>query len=154
MFCNKTHTTTKEDFAEWIRRLFNDKTTGQESSPSDEARPNIQFSFFYSHLKSFEAIDSQQSTNRPSNLHILGGSVCQLDFDYQVKQAEKVFRLICPNEEFMPKPPDPEDIIIESSVTEEIADQNKRDLPASDQTDKPDKDSSSPQDESTPSTSS
>uniref|UniRef100_A0A452VHF9 Rab proteins geranylgeranyltransferase component A n=1 Tax=Ursus maritimus TaxID=29073 RepID=A0A452VHF9_URSMA len=38
---------------------------------------------------------------------------CGLGNDNAVKQAERLFQLICPNEDFCPPPPNPEDIIID-----------------------------------------
>lgn len=43
-------------------------------------------------------------------------------------KAEKIFRKICPTEEFLPRPPEPEDIIIETapmSNTDESDDAKK-----------------------------
>jgi len=54
-------------------------------------------------------------SNIPVNLHVVGGSKVELDFDFHVTQAEKVFHSICPSEVFLPKPPEQEDIIFDSN---------------------------------------
>jgi hypothetical protein len=51
-----------------------------------------------------------------------------LYYKNRVFKAEKIFRKICPTEEFLPRPPEPEDIIIETapmSNTDESDDAKK-----------------------------
>ena len=76
-----------------------------------------------------------KKNDKPSNLYFVSGSKCQIDYDHNVKQvinlknkiqnliknfskARKIFNDICPGEEFMPKPPDPEDIIFDEKNEE------------------------------------
>ena len=57
----------------------------------------------------------------PANLTIVGGSRADVDFDFHVTEAERIFRTICPTDEFMPRPPDPEDIIFDSDEKKDDA---------------------------------
>ena len=105
LFCKSVRETAKLDFEECLHAYF--------SEQDDEMKPKILFSFYYSHVDSNQRVETElaDSTNVPSNLHVLGGSKVELDFDFHAAQAEKIFRKICPTEEFLPKPPAQEDII-------------------------------------------
>ncbi|XP_075241320.1 rab proteins geranylgeranyltransferase component A-like [Convolutriloba macropyga] len=46
------------------------------------------------------------------NLFVTSGPDSDLEFDHCVEQAESIFRQICPSEEFLPRAPDPGDVII------------------------------------------
>lgn len=109
MFCKKSNKTAKEDFEECIKSLFSDKNldgkVGGEAQEQVEASakaidpndpidttpqstlPNCLFSFFYSHLNSTELVTKNLPTNKPENLHIIGGSSVSLDYDYQIKEV-------------------------------------------------------------------
>lgn len=49
----------------------------------------------------------------PSNCYITCGPYFELDFDESIRQAKKIFAQIYEEEEFLPRAPDPEEIIIE-----------------------------------------
>jgi Rab proteins geranylgeranyltransferase component A len=53
----------------------------------------------------------------PSNYHLVSGSKVQLDFDWHVDEAKQLFDLITPNSDFLPRPPNVEDIIFEGETT-------------------------------------
>jgi len=109
LFCKSVKTTARLDFEECVKTYFAEKI-------EDTTKPRILFSFYYSHLDSNDRIESNMNTdsNIPINLHVVGGSKVELDFDFHVTQAEKVFHSICPSEVFLPKPPEQEDIIFDS----------------------------------------
>ncbi|KAH9641553.1 hypothetical protein HF086_002240 [Spodoptera exigua] len=50
-------------------------------------------------------------------VHVCSGPDAGLDFDRAVEQAEQIFKKICPGEEFLPRAPDPEEIVFEDDVT-------------------------------------
>ncbi len=104
--------TAKLDFEECIRTYFTEKP-----EITSKTKPKILFSFFYSHLDSNHQIDynMKSSCKIPSNLHLVGASKVELDFDFHVEQAEKIFHHICPSEVFLPKPPAQEDIIFDNN---------------------------------------
>ena len=112
LFCKSVKETAKLDFEECIQTYFT-----ENSDDSIDSKPKILFSFYYSHLDSNQRLESSLNTNAniPSNLHLVGASKAQLDFDFHVTQSEKIFRKICPTEEFMPKPPAQEDIIFDAN---------------------------------------
>ncbi|CAF0907292.1 unnamed protein product [Brachionus calyciflorus] len=105
LFCRNTRKTSRENFEKCIETFFN-------IGELDENKPNVLFSCFYSHIDSdYFVHELDKISNRPNNLHFVSGCQPKLDFDHHVEQAKKIFNDICPNDEFMPKPPDPEDII-------------------------------------------
>lgn len=93
MFCNKSKATAKQDFEECINTMFD------SDSEEDSARPRILFSYFYSHLDSSHLVENSVKTdcNKPSNLHIVSGAKCKLDFDHHVLEVFFKFlsRLFC-----------------------------------------------------------
>ncbi|XP_044253963.1 rab proteins geranylgeranyltransferase component A 2 [Tribolium madens] len=63
----------------------------------------------------------------PKNVLLCPGPDIDLDYDYAVKNAKTIFMDIFPDCEFLPRAPDPEEIIIEGEPTE---DQSNVDLKA------------------------
>lgn len=129
LFCKSVKQTANLDFEECIQTYFADQATTADLR-SENTKPRILFSFYYSHVDSNHRIENflKQSNNVPSNLHIVGASKVELDFDFHVALAEKIFRKICPSEEFLPRPPEQEDIIFdcnESSSTSESPQESK-----------------------------
>lgn len=51
-----------------------------------------------------------------ANVHIACGPFFELDYDESIRQAKLMFNEIYPNDEFLPRAPDPEEIIIEGDV--------------------------------------
>lgn len=106
MFAVQKNSTAKEDFNEAIEILFrkekeeeekkeeeksNDEKEPKESESKSESesdnRPNILFSFFYSHLNSNEFVEKHLPSDMPSNLHILSGSSAKIDFEHQIEEV-------------------------------------------------------------------
>ena len=104
MFAIQKNSTAKEDFNEAIEILFRkekeeeekkeeEKTNDEEAEPESESksesdnRPNILFSFFYSHLNSNEFVEKHLPSDMPSNLHILSGSSAKIDFERQIEEV-------------------------------------------------------------------
>jgi hypothetical protein len=132
LFCKKAKHTAKEDFAECVKSFFDedwDEKVEEPEAPMEtdkkeddtNRKPRVHFSYYYSHLDSNERIENNLKKDViPSNLYLIGGSRVELDFDFHIEQAKKIFRQICPTEDFMPKPPEPEDIIFDSNDTSAI----------------------------------
>lgn len=111
LFCENKAEKTRKNFEEIIKLLFIN-TLEKESN-----RPNILFSYYFSHLNSENLVkEINNNLSKPKNLHVISGAKVGLDFDHCVKEAKKIFNNICPGQEFMPKPPDPEDIIMDDSL--------------------------------------
>ncbi|XP_071093841.1 rab proteins geranylgeranyltransferase component A 1-like [Haliotis cracherodii] len=77
-------------------------------SEQTDDKPCILWSLFYSQD---DQSDVTPSSSTPSNVYLLPGPGTEIDMDDIVLHARKIWEKICPDEEFLPKPPNPEDII-------------------------------------------
>ncbi|XP_011501244.1 PREDICTED: rab proteins geranylgeranyltransferase component A 1 isoform X1 [Ceratosolen solmsi marchali] len=59
------------------------------------------------------ASDIKLNESAPSNIHLCSGPDLDLDFDFAVNQAKEIFKAMYPSEDFLPRAPDPEEIILE-----------------------------------------
>ncbi|KAJ8298316.1 hypothetical protein KUTeg_024847 [Tegillarca granosa] len=71
-------------------------------------KPNILWSLYYSHAVCEEI---EYSEERPDNVIIMSGPGSEIDMDRPVNEARRIFEKLMPNEDFLPRPPNPEDII-------------------------------------------
>lgn len=101
-----------------------------EESEEKTKKPKILFEFYFSHIDSQDRIENslKSNTELPSNLYITTGSRATLDFDHHVTRAKEIFKKICSEEEFLPKPPDQEDIIMSDDVNEQKIDEKESDI--------------------------
>lgn len=53
-----------------------------------------------------------ETSKLPGNLHLACGPLLELDYDESIARAQRIFKDIYPEEEFLPRAPDPEQIII------------------------------------------
>nr|CAH0099335.1 unnamed protein product [Daphnia galeata] len=60
----------------------------------------------------------------PSNVYSSPGPNSSIDFDDHVIQARNIFKSMFPDEDFLPRVPDPEDIILEGSL-EDVLEESK-----------------------------
>merc|ERR1712223_1879614 len=63
----------------------------------------------------FDIISRQTDVEKDkciSNIHFCNGPYYELDYDSTIEHAEKICKLIYPEDEFLPRAPDPEEIII------------------------------------------
>ena len=103
MFCRKSNSSAKQDFEETLETFFekecektinenetseSTESTEQKESATESKKPNILFSFYYSHLNSSELVDTSLPSNKPENLHIISGSSAQLDLDRQIEEVD------------------------------------------------------------------
>ncbi|RZF47415.1 hypothetical protein LSTR_LSTR010618 [Laodelphax striatellus] len=75
------------------------------------------------------------SPDVPANVHLCcSGPDLDLDFEYAVKQAKEIFTKMYPDSEFLPRAPDPEEIVLEDdeapgpafkAESEDINEENK-----------------------------
>jgi len=61
---------------------------------------------------SSEIFSNFESSSKLVNLFMTSGPVFELDFDSTIERAAKLVNLLFPGEEFLPRAPDPEEIII------------------------------------------
>ena len=115
MFCEKVSEKPKNDFINIAQHLFNNSVQNAEVKTE---KPNVLFSFFISQIDSNDVLENcrNRTKKQPDNLFLVGRCKVGLDFDHHVEEAEKMFRKICPTEEFLPKPPDQEDIIFDDNT--------------------------------------
>nr|CAI5857110.1 unnamed protein product [Callosobruchus analis] len=98
-------TNPKEDFRHIISNLF---TLNEENFESE--KPKVLWSCYFS-LPDSNVSDVHLKI--PDNVFFCTGPDIDLDYDFSVKKAKEIFSKIYPDEEFLPRAPDPEEIVIE-----------------------------------------
>ncbi|KAL1505396.1 hypothetical protein ABEB36_004970 [Hypothenemus hampei] len=89
-----------EDFQHVVQKLFNHE---------DKEAPAILWSCYFS-LPGIDNLDVCESL--PENLFLCSGPDLDLDYDASIKKAKEIFIKMYPDLEFLPRAPDPEEIII------------------------------------------
>ncbi|XP_053970848.1 rab proteins geranylgeranyltransferase component A 1 [Hylaeus anthracinus] len=94
-----------------------DKRHLQEGSETDkeEASENPKPQVLWSLYLNLPASDIKLNDSAPSNLHLCSGPDLELDFDFAVHQAKSIFKAMYPEEDFLPRAPDPEEIVLEEA---------------------------------------
>lgn len=163
LFCeNLNADKPEEDFKEFIDLFFETKAneipeealsvdcvkieekTGDKEQFKSE-KPRILFECYFSHYDSKARLDEclDPDANLPANLFITTGANPKIDFDDHVAQAREIFKKICPDQEFLPKPPDQEDIIFDHD--EEAGEKKESDKEAVEEKQKPEDKQESPE---------
>ncbi|XP_059163146.1 rab proteins geranylgeranyltransferase component A 1-like [Physella acuta] len=94
----------ESDFMEVTEHLF-----ATDNNTVDE-KPKILWSMHFAQ-KDYSEVELTGSS--PKNILVTsGGGGPGVDLEYCVLEAKKIFQTVCPDEEFLPKPPNPEDIIL------------------------------------------
>ncbi|XP_072941819.1 rab proteins geranylgeranyltransferase component A 2 isoform X2 [Epargyreus clarus] len=99
----------ESDLRPYAEKIF-DMTGGDQTEHSE--KPKCLWSLFYNVKDSSAAVRSGSE-----RVHVCSGPDAGLDFDRAVEQAEQIFKKICPGEEFLPRAPDPEEIVFEDDAT-------------------------------------
>ncbi|KPJ00996.1 Rab proteins geranylgeranyltransferase component A [Papilio xuthus] len=97
------------DLRPYADKIF-DLSGGDQTEETD--KPKCLWSLFYNVKDTSGAAGSAAA-----GVHVCSGPDAGLDFDRAVEQAEQIFKKICPGEEFLPRAPDPEEIVFEDDVT-------------------------------------
>lgn len=73
---------------------------------SSTTKPNLLWCCYFDqiHRKSVEK-------DIPQNVHLVGDPDSTIDLEGALAEAERIYRKICPTEEFMPQVPNPEDVV-------------------------------------------
>ncbi|WAR12213.1 RAE1-like protein [Mya arenaria] len=108
----------KDDLAYAVNTLFN-----SDPESTDQSKPSVVWSLFFSQ---FDQSVIQDSDHLPSNVVLMSGPGSELDIDQCVGEARAVFQKILPDEEFLPKAPNPEDIIYVDDNEAQVADGNSQ----------------------------
>ncbi|XP_037048018.1 rab proteins geranylgeranyltransferase component A isoform X2 [Bradysia coprophila] len=146
--CQTSGTSAKDDLAEYVEKLFKNyqwqepveiqsteeqvadetqsteeqvadetKSTGGASTPA-QSSPRVLWSTYYN-IPSCSKCKYADETPIPG-LHLACGPFFELDYDKSIENAKKLFTKIYPTEEFLPRAPDPDEIIIGDDDNENI----------------------------------
>ncbi|XP_071479847.1 rab proteins geranylgeranyltransferase component A 2-like [Diadema antillarum] len=102
-----------------VDRFFQTASNGEGLSSKDgdeedgDERPRILWSLFFTQQDITEIPDEALREGLPGNAYVTAGAGASLGFEHAVKQARRIFDLICPGEEFLPAAPEPDDLVFE-----------------------------------------
>ncbi|XP_008517790.1 rab proteins geranylgeranyltransferase component A 1 [Equus przewalskii] len=103
--------TAREDLEPVVQKLFTPYTETEIENEEVE-KPRLLWALYFN-MRDSSDISRSSYNDLPSNVYVCSGPDCSLGSDNAVKQAETLFHQICPNEDFCPPPPNPEDIILD-----------------------------------------
>ncbi|CAG5079523.1 Similar to CHM: Rab proteins geranylgeranyltransferase component A 1 (Homo sapiens) [Cotesia congregata] len=89
----------------------------QEGNVDRDKNENLKPHVLWSLYLNLPASDIKLSKSAPSNIYLCSGPDLDLDFDFSVNQAKKIFKAMYPDEDFLPRAPDPEEIVLEGDET-------------------------------------
>ncbi|XP_061706331.1 rab proteins geranylgeranyltransferase component A 1 [Cydia pomonella] len=96
----------ESDLMPYAEKIFH---MGAGESPGD--KPKCLWSLLYN-----VADTGAGAASGAAGVHVCAGPDAGLDFDRAVLQAEQIFKQICPGAEFLPRAPDPEEIVFEDGA--------------------------------------
>lgn len=105
--CGSIQDAAEKDLEPAVRILFN---TSNSPEDEDSCKPKALYVLY------FNAEDTTQSPlneHCPPGLILVSSPGAYLDYEHPVNEAREVFRTMYPNEEFLPRAPDPEEILLE-----------------------------------------
>lgn len=95
-------------------------TTKSSNTPLEDLKPFVEHIFTEDHKSLYTAYFTlppcsgcQGKILASDNIFECCGSFYELDYDKSIENAESVFKKLYPDEEFLPRAPDPEEIIVE-----------------------------------------
>lgn len=94
--------TSKQDLISIVERLFC-------KSEVQSLKPQLIWALYYN----ISFLDEVSSPSLPHNLIVANGPVFDIDYGRCIREANAIFDQMFPNEEFLPKAPDADDIVIE-----------------------------------------
>ncbi|XP_045763212.1 rab proteins geranylgeranyltransferase component A 1 isoform X2 [Maniola jurtina] len=107
-FITNKVTDAESDLMPYAEKIF-DMSGGDQTETSD--KPKCLWSLFYNVKDTCASVK-----DGVDNVHVCAGPDAGLDFDRAVHQAEQIFKQICPGQEFLPRAPDPEEIVFEDDA--------------------------------------
>ncbi|XP_042231029.1 rab proteins geranylgeranyltransferase component A-like [Homarus americanus] len=96
----------EEDLKIAVQRLFGCGATSQ---------PTVLMSLYFN-LVDLSACDLVSGA--PTNVYLCSGPDTELDYDFAIDQAKNVFTRMFPEEEFLPRAPDPDEIVFDNAGAE------------------------------------
>ncbi|XP_037367523.1 rab proteins geranylgeranyltransferase component A 1 [Talpa occidentalis] len=103
--------TARKDLEPVVQKLFIPYTE-MEIENKEVEKPRLLWALYFN-MRDSSAVSRNSYSDLPPNVYVCSGPDCGLGNDNAVKQAEMLFQQICPNEDFCPPPPNPEDIILD-----------------------------------------
>lgn len=76
----------------------------------DDSKPTILFSAYFEIPSSKKSMDAAQKQGGP--IYTCCGPFMELDYDESIRQSKLLYEKMYPGDEFLPKAPEPEEIII------------------------------------------
>uniref|UniRef100_A0A2M4AFS0 Rab proteins geranylgeranyltransferase component A n=1 Tax=Anopheles triannulatus TaxID=58253 RepID=A0A2M4AFS0_9DIPT len=86
-------------------------TTESESVKPENTTSTILYEAYFN-IPTCDVCGADGGVSLPTGIHVTCGPFHELDYDLSIQQAKRVFNDIYPGEEFLPRAPDPEEIII------------------------------------------
>ncbi|XP_046394320.1 rab proteins geranylgeranyltransferase component A [Ischnura elegans] len=83
---------------------------GEADASKEVAKPRVLWSMFFN---SPETSSFDLAADAPANVFLCSGPDYDLDFEFAVKQAKDIFEKMYPGCEFLPRAPDPEEIVVD-----------------------------------------
>lgn len=90
-----------------------EETGGEQDVAKEVAKPRVLWSLFFN---SPETSSCDLASDAPANVFLCSGPDYDLDFEFAVKQAKQIFEKMYPGCEFLPRAPDPEEIIVDDGA--------------------------------------
>lgn len=100
--CATISGTSQEDLTATVEKLFC-------TSEVPSQKPQLIWALYYN----ISYVDQMLSSNIPENLFLVNSPVYEIDYEKSIGEAKAIFDRMFPNEDFLPKAPDADDIIIE-----------------------------------------
>ena len=97
----------KKDLQSFVETFFKEDF---DAESEDDTKPTILFSSYFEVPSSTKG--ENLSGNQTGPIYICGGPYVELDYDETIKQAKLLYEKMYPDDEFLPKAPEPEEIII------------------------------------------
>uniref|UniRef100_A0A1B6CWS9 Rab proteins geranylgeranyltransferase component A n=1 Tax=Clastoptera arizonana TaxID=38151 RepID=A0A1B6CWS9_9HEMI len=107
---------------------------------SCNSKPQLLWSLYFNCP---ETSDCDLSAYVPKNVHLCSGPDLDLDFEFAVKQAKEIFNKMYPDCEFLPRAPDPEEIVLDDDSVPGPAFEDKADEEEKDKIEKSEKEEKS-----------
>lgn len=86
-----------------------DQADGEEMEDVGKRKPRILYSLYFTIPQCFKCDNYDKL---PEGVHLACGPYLELDYDTSINQGRELFLKIYPNEEFLPRCPEPEEIIL------------------------------------------
>nr|CAD7425470.1 unnamed protein product [Timema monikensis] len=89
----------------------------------DLVKPQVLWCLYFNCL---DTSSTDLSSNTPAKVYLCSGPELDLDFEFAVQQAKDIFGKMYPDLEFLPRAPDPEDIVLEGEEENDGADTDSK----------------------------